>query len=628
MRARTAWLVAAALVVVLGAGGGIWWWRQQEAERDAAARSAATAYAAAWAGKDLSRVAFADTGAAADFAAAVKGLGAAKVAARAAAVSRDGSEAGGRLAVTWALPGGTEWAYSVPVRLVERDGRWLVTGPASGSPWAPGLAAGRTMRIERAAGARGDLLDRDGKALMPQGTVHVVQLDPVKATPESAARLERITGVAGLVTALAKRTSEKSQAPIPVITYRDADYAARATELEGTKGVFVTEATQPLAASRTFGQPLLGSYGEVTKEVVDASGGRYVAGDRAGLSGLQRQYDGTLAGAAGVSVVTDKGETLFQQDPKDGADVETTLDQRVQTAAEKALEGVRSGVPAALVAVDVPTGEVLAVANSPSTGFDRATTGRYPPGSTFKVATSYAYLTKGIAAPSTVVPCPTTKVIDGREYRNFEGESISGKPTFADDFAHSCNTAFVSLSPKLGADDLATAARALGVGATWGDSIGVDGAFTGSVPATTGGTDTAAAAIGQGRDEVSPLSLAVMAGSIGRGTYLAPVLVRTAETPAPRPEALDGRAVAQIRSMMSAVVASGTATVLRDAPGGPVRGKTGTAEHGGAGSEPYVWFVGYQGDVAFAVLVEAGRSGGTDAAPVAKSFLTTLATTR
>jgi cell division protein FtsI/penicillin-binding protein 2 len=627
MRARTAWLVAAVLVVVLGAGGAVWWWRQREADRDAAARAAAVTYASAWSGKNLSRVALVDDGAAADFAAAVKGLGSAAVKARAEEVRRDGSEAGGRLAVTWTLPGKTEWAYSVPFRLTERDGRWLVTGPASGSPWAPGLDAGRTMRVERTTGARGDLLDRDGKPLMPQGTVHVVQLDPVKATPESAARLERITGVSGLVAALAQRTAAKSQAPIPVITYRDADYRSRATELDATKGAFSTDSTQPLAPSRTFGQPLLGSYGEVTKELVDASKGRYVAGDRAGLSGLQRQYDAALAGTAGTTVVTDKGETLFRQAPEDGADVDTTLDPRVQTAAESALEGVRPGVPAALVAVDVPTGEVLAVANSPSTGFDRATTGRYPPGSTFKVATTYAYLTKGITAPTTVVPCPQTKVIDGREYRNFEGESISGKPTFADDFAHSCNTAFVSLSPKLGADDLSNAGRALGVGAQWGDTIGVDGAFAGSVPATTGGTDAAAAAIGQGRDEVSPLSLAVMAGSIGRGTYVAPVLVRTADTPAPRPAALDGRAVAQIRSMMAGVVASGTGTVLRDAPGGPVRGKTGTAEHGGPGSEPYVWFVGYQGDVAFAVLVEAGHSGGTDAAPVAKRFLTNLATT-
>jgi cell division protein FtsI/penicillin-binding protein 2 len=64
-------------------------------------------------------------------------------------------------------------------------------------------------------------------------------------------------------------------------------------------------------------------------------------------------------------------------------------------------------------------------------------------------------------------------------------------------------------------------------------------------------------------------------------------------------------------------------------PGGPVHGKTGTAEHGSKNPpETHAWFVGYQGDVAFAVLVEEGKSGGEVAAPVAKDFLTELAATR
>ena len=122
---------------------------------------------------------------------------------------------------------------------------------------------------------------------------------------------------------------------------------------------------------------------------------------------------------------------------------------------------------------------------------------------------------------------------------------------------------------------------------------------------------------------MSPLALAVMSGSIGRGTSVAPVLVRTEGT-SHRATPLDGQAVAQLRSMMAEVVSSGTATVMRDTPGGTVRGKTGTADHG-VDEPPYTWFTGYQGSVAFAVLVEAGKSGGETAAPVAKAFLTALA---
>ena len=625
MRARLAWIVAAVLVLALGAAGGVWWWRQQQSERDAAARAAAEAYASAWDDGDLSEVPFADDGAADDFAAAVEGLGDVTVSASAQEVSRDDASAEGQVGVTWVLPGDVEWSYTVPVVLVEQGDEWLVRGPEAGTSWAPGLEAGQTMTLERTAPERGDLLDRDGEPLMPQGAVFVVQLDPVQATEESAAELEAATGVDGLVDALAERNAAESQAPVPVITYRESDYRELEQRLDDIAGAFVTESTQPLASTRTFGQPLLGSYGEVTKEIVDDSGGRYVAGDRAGLSGLQRQYDPTLAGTPGLSVVTDTDATLFEQDPSAGSDVETTLDQTVQAAAEEALADADSDAPSALVAVDVSTGEVLAVANSPTSGFDRAVTGRYPPGSTFKVATTYAYLTQGITTPDTVVPCPRTTTIDGREFRNFEDEYIPGEPTFAEDFTQSCNTAFVSLSPELGDDDLSTAAAALGVGADWGDTVGVAGAFPGSVPTTTGGTDTAAAAIGQGRDEVSPLALTVMTGSIGRGTYLAPVLVRTEATPASRPEALDGRVVGQIRSMMASVVATGTATELRDTPGAPVRAKTGTAQHGDDTAEDYVWVTGYQGDVAFTVLIEGGTSGGSDAAPVAKDFLSTLA---
>ena len=254
-----------------------------------------------------------------------------------------------------------------------------------------------------------------------------------------------------LTQALAKATASGSKAPIPVITYRDADWAPRADRIEDLKGVIAPTSEQPLARTRTFAQPLLGSFGEVTAEMVTKSDGRYEAGDRAGRSGLQAQYDETLAGATGIRVTAsgDGGATLFEKAATDGEDVETTLDPAVQEAAEKALADSKLKVPGAVVAVDVKSGEVLAVANSPTTGFDRALTGRYPPGSTFKVATSYAYLTRGITTPAAKVPCPASVTVDGREFTNFAGESVSGSPTFFQDFTISCNTAFVGLSGKL-----------------------------------------------------------------------------------------------------------------------------------------------------------------------------------
>jgi len=77
---------------------------------------------------------------------------------------------------------------------------------------------------------------------------------------------------------------------------------------------------------------------------------------------------------------------------------------------------------------------------------------------------------------------------------------------------------------------------------------------------------------------------------------------------------------------MRLVVTNGTATrAMSSVPGGPVYGKTGTAEYG-SGNPPatHAWFVGWQGPVAFALLVEQGKSGATDAAPIAKAFLENL----
>jgi cell division protein FtsI/penicillin-binding protein 2 len=76
---------------------------------------------------------------------------------------------------------------------------------------------------------------------------------------------------------------------------------------------------------------------------------------------------------------------------------------------------------------------------------------------------------------------------------------------------------------------------------------------------------------------------------------------------------------------MRSVVTTGTGTALRSVPGGPVHGKTGTAEYGG-GEEPptHAWFTGFQGDVAFALVVEDGGFGGRTAAPLAADFLRRL----
>lgn len=631
---RTALVVGTAAVVLTAGGAGTAYYlhdRDQRAQ-DRAARDVVQRFAAGWAGGDLAGVPFAQPDVPASFTKATDGLQAEKVTVTARDVRRTDATATGDLTVTWTLPGNVPWTYDVPVRAVRDGEQWVIGEPEQGSHWNAELNAGDSLKAARVQPTRGDLLGRDDVALMPLGVVYPVQLDPARATPASAAALEKVVDAeaGSLVAGLAAAKQANSRAPIAVITYRESDFAERQEALDALPGVIYPRTEQPLAPSREFGQPLLGSYGEVTAEIVEGSDGRYVAGDRAGVSGLQRTYDAVLAGTAGTKVTTTTGKILFEQEAVAGRDVHLGLDVDVQQAAEKALAGT-GDVPSALVALDVPSGEVVAVANRPAFGVDRALTGRFPPGSTFKIASAYALLGGDETTLAEPVSCPKQFTVNGKPFTNFEGETL-GTPTFADDITHSCNTAFVQLAARLGADDLTTAAKALGIGAGWGASLGVPGGYDGSVPQTEGPVDQAAATIGQGRDLASPLAVAVMTGSVARGAYVPPVLVTDPAVdgaPPVTPQPLDAQVAADLRTALRSVVTSGTGTALAGVPGGPVAGKTGTAEFGtDTPPRTHAWFTGYQGDLAFAVLVEEGRSGGAVAAPVARAFLTDLAARR
>lgn len=312
-------------------------------------------------------------------------------------------------------------------------------------------------------------------------------------------------------------------------------------------------------------------------------------------------------------------QVLAHLDPVAGTDVVTTLDRQVQEAAEEALSDEER--VSALVAIRVGTGEVVAAANAPTgTPANVAFNARVPPGSTFKVVSTLAFLGRGLDVDS-IVACPATNTATGREFGNAGGFALGDVP-FHTDFARSCNTAFVTLSLDLGPDDLAAAGRSLGVGRPW--DLGV-GAFSGTIPPTEGPTDTAATAIGQGRLLLSPVAMAVVASTVAAGRWVEPSLVPDAVDPSPA-EALDPARAETLRALMREVVTDGSGSALADVPGEPVAAKTGTAEYGTDDPpKAHAWVIGFQGDIAFAVFVEGGESGGGTAAPLAARFLANLA---
>jgi cell division protein FtsI/penicillin-binding protein 2 len=291
--------------------------------------------------------------------------------------------------------------------------------------------------------------------------------------------------------------------------------------------------------------------------------------------------------------------------------LETTLDEAVQAAAVEALDGVSE--PAALVAVDAPSGEVRAAAWTGEQPI--ALTGRYPPGSTFKAVVAAALLAEG-ADPGTPMDCPGDLQLGGRSFTN-AGDYGPGEIDLLEAYARSCNTAFAAAAVDLGADTLDAAARWFGFDVNYGAGLP---AFGGAFPEPVDTAELAASAIGQGRVEASPLHMAAVAAAARSGTWRAPHLVRGGDVPA---HDLPAGVVEPLDVLMREVVASGTGTAAAREGEPPVAGKTGSAEFGD-GSRTHAWFIGYRGDTAFAVLVEGGGAGGGVAGPLAERFLAAL----
>ncbi|ROP44733.1 penicillin-binding transpeptidase domain-containing protein [Pseudokineococcus lusitanus] len=657
-RRTVAVAVSALLVVGLGVGGAVALAGRADRERDDAARAAAEAVVAAWTADDLSAAPVRPAGGgggadevAAAYAATVEGVGDLRPEVTLVDVVRpEGSEGTGATAtatlrLSWAVGPGRTTETELPLTATGDDREtsgW--TAEWSAGVVDPALAEGDALGLDRTPAVRGDVVDRKGEPLVEERPVVDVQVNPalVEDVDALVARLSAELGVDGASLAERIAAAPEGQA-VEVITLRQAAWEEVRDRVR-LPGVQTLAGTRPLAPTAAFARGLLGTVGEATAEVVEQSEGRVAAGDVAGLSGVQRQYDERLAGTAGTALVRVPGgalpveegadapagepSVLVESAPVDGQDVQLSLDVDVQLAADAALAA--AGASGALVVVDVESGDLLAVSSAPSTGADLALTGQYAPGSTFKVVTTQALLAAGLS-PDETVDCPATATVDGRSYGNAEGGELGAVP-FSLDFARSCNTAFVSLRDRLGPTSLAEAAAPLGLGGDW--EVGVP-LFTGDVPTTEGETDLASSMIGQGRVLASPAAMAVATSTVARGSWLAPRVVldpAPAEAAAPPGPVAD---LAVVRDLMRLVVTDGTASALADVPGEPVVAKTGTAETGEPGPDGTLptnaWTVAAQpgagpgaDGVAVAALVEGGRAGGAVAAPVVADLLTQL----
>jgi cell division protein FtsW (lipid II flippase)/cell division protein FtsI/penicillin-binding protein 2 len=469
------------------------------------------------------------------------------------------------------------------------------------------------------------------------------------------ALVQRLTGLAWLVVALVlaliANLTYIQVVAAPALAANPANTRGLDEELRAERGAIVTRDGVVLARS----VPAAGRYrrtypaGSLAAHVVGYYSARY------GRSGVEAAANGVLAGHSGFADVRSAMDDALGT-PSAGNDVVLTIDSRIQAAAERALAGRRG----ACVAIDPRTGEVLALASSPtyepasvdarwaelSKGgggaplVDRALSSVYPPGSTFKVVTLTGALTYGVAGPSSMYPGPAVLEIGGGKVTNFEGGGY-GSITLAKATASSVNTVFAQVADQLGAPRLVTTARGFGFDKPTPFDLPVTPSLM-SAPEAMTRWETAWAGVGQpvGAGVVkgpvaTPLEMALVAAGIANAgivmepRILGPVTgpsgetVLPAKSPAEWTKACDPAVAVLVRDLMVGVVKSGSGTRAA-IKGVRVAGKTGTAEVG-RGLPTHAWFIAFapaeRPVVALAIVLENAGVGGRVAAPAAKGVL-------
>lgn len=536
-------------------------------------------------------------------------------------VTSHGSTAQASFTAHVVMAGLGPWDYAGTVHLARVFGHWLVE-------WTPAtifhsLTTGAHLGLQRSWSPRATILGAAGTVLAGPADVITVGLQGnAISSPSDLTSALTQAGIdpAAISTALKAAAAHPTQF-VPVADLPDARYQQVKPIIFRVPGTRFQRRTGQMSVTADLAAHVVGSVGPITAEQLKQLGAPYEQSDSVGQTGIEAQYERQLAGTPGgsVQVVAADGSVLataFDLAGHAGTPVQTTIDLHTQQAAEAALNGVKQ--PASLVAIRASTGEVLAAVSRPdNTTFDRSLNGQYPPGSTFKVITSAALLAGGLTANSPTT-CPKTITVQGRTFKNFEGESALDI-SFLRAFAVSCNTAFIGLAQNLTAAQLSGAAAEFGIGTP--PQLGLP-AFGGQIPAPVDDVEKVASAIGQGRVLASPLQMAGVAAAVASGAFHAPRLVAGSPDDTAKPVPLAQPVVDGLRVMMAAVVAGGTGSAAKVAGTLAVSGKTGTAEFGNA-TPPltHAWFIGFRGDVAFAIVVEGGGVGGTVAAPLAAKFL-------
>lgn len=501
--------------------------------------------------------------------------------------------------VTWDLGSGREWTYDSHIELRESDDRWQVHW--SPTVIHPRLAQQQAIVVQGQQPELAPVLDRDGNLVLAPNRVISVLLEKEKAGnvgSVAGALATALTGFDKTITQasiLAGVNKTPAGQPYQVVALRQADYDVVKPAIYDLPGVRFTSAPRLLANDKAFAPTL--------------------------LPGIRKVVEADLTGKAGWRVITTdptgaEVEELYAKAAEPAKAAAVTLSTSVQNAAQAALKA--EPTPSMIVAMQPSTGELLAVAQNAQADKQGpiALMGRYPPGSTFKIVTASSALAGGKVTGATRVGCPATITVEGREIPN-SGKFDKGTIPLSSAFAFSCNTTFAQLATRMGPSELTGMAKNLGLGV---DFV-MPGAttVTGSVPPASNVVERAEDGFGQGKVVASPFGMALLVSTVATGKMPTPTLLRGATTKADsQVEAVPAPVLNGVRAMMQEMVRITPA--LAAFPG--LRGKTGTAQFGD-GTHAHGWFVGYRGDLAFAVLLTGAEKSGKAVAAAAR-FLSGL----
>ncbi|ARO13937.1 Peptidoglycan glycosyltransferase [Ketogulonicigenium robustum] len=398
-----------------------------------------------------------------------------------------------------------------------------------------------------------------------------------------------------------------------------------------------------------------------------------------GKTGVENKLENAMRGTAGtrrieVNALGRVMRELDRQEGDSGADIQLTLDSKLQAYVEARLDGES----AACVVMDCETGDLRAIGSAPSfdpnlfvrgisvpdwTGLNenmyrplaaKAFQGTYPPGSTFKAVTALAAMEAGVLTPEETIYCRGFVEVSGTRFHCWRAGG-HGNVNFNDSLKFSCDCYYYEVSQRVGIDAMAAMARKMGIGVR--HDLPLSAVASGLAPDRQWKRevrgeewrigDTVNASIGQGYVLASPLQLAVMTARLATGRNVEPRLIHAVDgvvQPIIGGESLglNENFLRRTRQSMFDVVnhQRGTAYGTRfDIDGVKMAGKTGTSQvrritpeeraRGVTSNDQLPWerrdhalwidFAPFDAPkYAVAVVVEHGGGGGSVAGPIGR----------